>query len=87
MLKLICLGASPGLVCSSCPARGAGGYLMRFRVGAQVTPWRPPLQQSSQEAAPLQVGQGVRVLGGGAPRVGHPGSSLLLLCPILTSCL
>lgn len=43
--------------------RGAGGYLMRFRVGSQVTPWRPPLQQPSQKAAPLQVGQGARVLG------------------------
>lgn len=64
MLKLICLGASSGLACSGHPgqSRGGGGggmprgYLMRFRVGSQVTWWRPPLRWPSQEAAPLQVG-------------------------------
>lgn len=68
MLKLICLGASSGLACSGHPGQSRGGragggggvvprgYLMRFRVGSQVTWWRPPLRWCSQEAAPLQVG-------------------------------
>ena len=89
MLKLICLGASSGLACSGHPGqswgRGGGvpgGYLMRFRVGSQVTWWRPPLRWPSQEAAPLQVGWGARVLGrdvlqGGLGSLPAP----LLSCP------
>lgn len=92
MLKLICLGASSGLACSGHPGQSGGGggrgggapggYLMRFKVGSQVTWWRPPLRWPSQEAAPLQVGWGARVLGRDVPQ-GGLGSlpAPLLSCP------
>lgn len=35
------LRGQPGLAAAT-QARGAGGYLMRVRVGSQVIPWRPP---------------------------------------------
>lgn len=71
------LRASPGLA-PSAQARGAGGYLMRFRVGSQVTPRRSPSQRPS----------GGSVTGGPGsegPEGGGSRPSLLVLWPALTS--